>query len=77
MVRLETLDLGYLWLGLCYDARDTSLHSEGLKRSCVELFGDNPECSFLTAFQLVQSGWDQLGLPGWGSVVDYLRWRAR
>ncbi len=44
--------------------RDSRLYPEGLKR------GDNAESSVLAAFQLVQSGWGQPGLPGWGSVVD-------
>ncbi len=32
-------------------------HSKGLKWSCFELHGDNPECFVLTAFQQVQLGW--------------------
>ncbi len=32
--------------------------------------GNDSESSVLAAFQLVQSGWGQPGLPGWGSVVD-------
>ncbi len=42
----------------------------GLKRGGFELPGDDSESSVLAAFQLVQSGWGQPGLPGWGSVVD-------
>ncbi len=57
-------------MGLRWDARASRLHSEDLKSICFELSGDNPECSVLAAFQLVQSGRGQRGLPGWGSVVD-------
>ncbi len=45
-----------------------------LRASCgavFELSGDKPKCPVLTAFQLVQSGWGQPGLPSWGSVVDH------
>ncbi len=34
----------------------------------LEVF--DAESSVLAAFQLVQSGWGQPGLPGWGSVVE-------
>ncbi len=43
---------------------------EGLKSGGFELSGDDAESSVLAAFQLVQSGWGQPGLSGWGSVVD-------
>ncbi len=42
----------------------------GPQEGGVELSGDDAESSVLAAFQLVQSGWGQPGLPGWGSVVD-------
>ncbi len=44
--------------------------ASGLKRGGFELPGDDAESSALAAFQLVQLGWGQPGLPGWGSVVD-------
>ncbi len=43
--------------------------SGGLKRGDFELSGDDTESSVLAAFQLVQSGWGQPELPGWGNVV--------
>ncbi len=61
---------GGLLLGLLCDAWDSHLYPEGLKRGGFELSGDDAECSALAAFQLVQSGWGQPGLPGWGSVAD-------
>ncbi len=36
-----------------------------------ELVEDKPKCPVLTAFQLVESGWGQPGLPSWGSIVDH------
>ncbi len=53
------------------DARDCRLYPEGLKRGGFVLSSDDSESSLLAAFQLVQSGWGQSGLPGWGSVVDH------
>ncbi len=74
MIRWETMSFlvgnGSLLLGLCCNARDSRLYLEGLNRGGFELSGDNAESSVLAAFQLVQSGWGQPGLPGWGSVVD-------
>ncbi len=61
---------GGLLLGLRCDARDPRLYPEGLKGGGFELSGDDVKSSVLVAFQLVQSGWGQPGLPGWGSVVD-------
>ncbi len=61
---------GRLLLGLRCNARDSCLFPEGLKRGGLELSGDDAESSVLAAFQLVQPGWGQPGLPGWGSVVD-------
>ncbi len=61
---------GSLFLGLRYNARDSRLYPEGLKRCGFELSSDDAENSVLAAFQLVQCGWGQPGLPGWGSVVD-------
>ncbi len=74
MIHWEAMGLliGYdgLLLGLSCDARDSRLYPEGLKRGGYELSGDDTECSVLAAFQPVQSGWGQLELQGWGSVVD-------
>ncbi len=56
-------------LGLGCNSRDSRLYSEGLKKGGFELSGHDAESSVLAAFQLVQSGWGQPGLPGWGSVV--------
>ncbi len=74
MIHWETMGLlvghGSLMLGLRCNARDSRLCPEGLKRGGFELSGDDAESSVLAAFQLVQSGWVQPGLPGWGSVVD-------
>ncbi len=71
IIRWETMDLllyhGGLLLGLRCNARDSRLHSEGLKGGGFELSGDNAECSVLAAFQLVQSGWGLPGLPGWAA----------
>ncbi len=50
---------GGLLLGLSCDARYSRL-SRG---------GSDAESSLLAASQLVQSGWDQPGLTGWGSVL--------
>ncbi len=61
---------GSLLLGLRGNARDSRLYPEDLKGSGFELSGDDAESSVLAAFQLVQSGWGQPGLPRWGSVVD-------
>ncbi len=61
---------GRLLLNLRCNARDSRLYPEGLKRGGFELSGDDSESSVLAAFQLVQSGWSQPGLPGWGSVDD-------
>ncbi len=73
VVQWETVGLlvghGDLLLGLRCDARDSRVHSGGL-RSCFELSGDNPECSVLAASHIVQLGWGQPGLPGLGSVVE-------
>ncbi len=52
------------------NARDSHLYPGGFKRGGFELSGDDAESSVLAAFQLVQSGWGQPELPGWGSVVD-------
>ncbi len=73
MVRLGTVGLLGLLLGLRCNARNSLFHSQGLKWSCFELSVVNLECSVLTAFQLVHSDWSQLGLPSWGSVVDYAK----
>ncbi len=74
MIRWETMGLlvGHdgLLLGLGCDARASHLYSEGLKSGGFQLFSDDAECSVLAAFQLVQSGWRQPGLPSWSSVVD-------
>ncbi len=74
MVRWETVGLlvghGCLLLGLRCDVRTSCLRPKGLKGSCFELFGDNPESSVVATFQLAQSGWVQSGLPGWGSIVN-------
>ncbi len=65
-----SLGHGGLLLGLdCY-ARSSRLHSEGLMMSCFEVFGDNPECYALSAFQLAQSGRGHSGLPGRGKEID-------
>ncbi len=64
------VDHGSLLLGLRCNARDSRLYPEGLKRGGFELSDDDAESSVLAAFRLVQSGWGQPGLPGWGSVVD-------
>ncbi len=61
---------GGLLLGLRCDALGSRLYPEGLKRGCFELSCDYAESSVLAAFQLVQFGWGQPGLPGWGSVVN-------
>ncbi len=61
---------GGLSLDLSCDARGSRLYSEGLKRDGFELSGDDAESSVLAAFQLVQPGWGQPRLPGWGSVVN-------
>ncbi len=61
---------GGLLLSLRCDARDSPLYPGGLKRGGFELSADDAESSVLAAFQLVQSGWGQSGLPGWGSVVE-------
>ncbi len=67
MVHWETMGLpvghGGLLLGLRCDTRDSRLYPEGLKRCGFELTGDDAESSVLAAFQLVQSGWGQPGLP--------------
>ncbi len=74
MIRWETMGLlvGHdgLLLGLRCDARGSHLYSEGLKSGGFHLFSDDAECFVLTAFQLVQSGWRQPGLPSWSSLVD-------
>ncbi len=74
VVRWETTGLlvghGSLLLGLRCNARDSRLYLEGLKDGGFELSGDDAESSVSAAFQVVQSGWGQPGLPGWGSVVD-------
>ncbi len=74
MIRWETVGLlvvhSSLLLGLRCNALDSRFYPEGLKRGGFELSGDDAESSVLAAFQLVQSGWGQPGLPGWGSVVD-------
>ncbi len=74
MIRWETMGLlvgpGSLLLGLRCNARDSRLYPEGLKRGGFELSGDDAESPVLAAFQLVQSGCGQPGLPGWGSVVN-------
>ncbi len=74
IVHWETMDVlvgrGGLLLGLRCDARDSRLYPERLKRGGFELSCDDAECSVLAAFQLVQSGWGQLGLPDCGRVVD-------
>ncbi len=57
-------------LGVRCNARDSRRDPESLKRGSFELSGDEAESSVLAAFQLVQSGWGQPGMPGWGSVVD-------
>ncbi len=59
-----------LLLNLRCNARDSRLYLEALKRSGFVLSGDDSESSVLAAFKLVQSGWGQPGLPGWGSVVE-------
>ncbi len=59
-----------LLLGLPWNARDSRLYPKGLKRDGFELSGDDAESYVFAAFQRVQSGWGQPGLPGWGSVVD-------
>ncbi len=61
---------GSLLLGLRCNSRDLRLYPEGINRGGFELSGDDAERSVLAAFQLVQSGWGQSGLPGWGSLVD-------
>ncbi len=61
---------GSLLLGLRCNARDFHLYPEGLKSGGFDLSGDDAESPVLAAFQLVQLGWGQPGLPGWGSVVD-------
>ncbi len=61
---------GSLVLNLRCNARDSRLYPEGLKRGGFELSSDDAESSVLADFQLVQSGWGQPGLPGWGSVVE-------
>ncbi len=61
---------GSLLLNLRCNARDSRLYPAGLKTGSFELSGDDSEGSVLAAFQLVQSGWGQPGLPGWGSVVE-------
>ncbi len=66
-----------LLLNLRCNAPDSRLYPEGLKRGGFELSGDDSESSVLAPFQLVQSGWGQPGLPGWGSVVDNTEIRAR
>ncbi len=76
MIHWETVGLlighgGLLLVLLQCNAWDSCLHSEGLNRSYSELPGDNPECSVLASFQLVQSGWGQARFPGWYSVTDY------
>ncbi len=68
MIRFETMGLlvglGSLLLDLRCNARDFRLYPEGLKKGGFELSGDGAERSVLAAFQLVQSGWGKLGLPG-------------
>ncbi len=74
VIRGESMGLlvghGSLLLGLRCNARDSRLYPEGLMGGDFELSGDDAESSVLAAFQLVQSGWGQPGLPVWGSVVD-------
>ncbi len=74
MVRWESIGLivghGSLLLNFRCNDRDSRLYPEGLKRGGFELSGDDSESSVLAAFQLVQSGWGQPGLPGGGSVVE-------
>ncbi len=74
MIRWETMGLlvghGSFLSGLRCNARDSHLYLEGLKRGGLELVGDDAESSVLAAFPLVQSGWGQPRLPGWGSVLD-------
>ncbi len=69
MVRWDTVGLlgshDGSFLGLHSDARYSNFNSEVLKRSCFDQPCDNPGYSVVEAFRLVQ-----LGLPGWGSVVD-------
>ncbi len=74
MIHWETMGLlagrcGLL-LGLRCDAWYSRLYPEGLKRGGFELPGDAAESSVLADIQLVQSGWGQPGLPGWGSLID-------
>ncbi len=58
-------------MGMRYDGWNSRLYLEGLNRGGFELSDDDDaECSVLAAFQLVQSGWGQPGLTGWGSVVN-------
>ncbi len=59
-----------LVVGLRCDASYSRLYTEGLKRGGFELSGDETECSVFANIQLVQSGWGQPGLPGWGSAID-------
>ncbi len=61
---------GNLLLGLRCNSRDSRSYPECIKRGGLQLSGDDAQSSVLAAFQLVQSGWGQPGLPGWGSVVD-------
>ncbi len=65
-----SLGHGGLLLGLNCNARSSRLHSEGLKMSCFEVSGGNPECYALSAFQLAQSGRGHSGLPGRGKEMD-------
>ncbi len=59
-----------LVVGLALRWSGSLLYPVGLKRGGFELPVDDAENSVLAALQLVQSGWGQPGLPGWGSVVD-------
>ncbi len=55
---------GGVLLGLRCNARDSRLYLEGLKRGGFGLSGDDADRYVLPAFQVVQSGWGQPGLPG-------------
>ncbi len=47
-----------------------TMENDGVNAASRRWHQSDAECSVLEAFQLVQSGWGQPGLPGWGSVVD-------
>ncbi len=69
MIRWETTGL-FVGQGSLLQYLGLPPLSGGLKRSGFVMPGDDAESSVLAAFQLVQSGWGQPGLPGWDSVVD-------